>query len=139
MWGTQDVIKLSESGWEGLPPPPILPTAEPEKSISKPQDPAATPVATSLGLPAVGKLPQTPTPPSPTLDRSSDESTRSSAPPSPLTSISGLSDFTIVSGPLPTMDATRSPHQVSRLQQVHISQVLGQERGCKNKEKGVCT
>ena len=45
----------------------------------------------------------------------------------------------IVSGPLPSIDATRSPHQVSHLQQVHISRVLRQEREREDKEKGVCT
>ena len=44
-----------------------------------------------------------------------------------------------LSGPLPTIDATRRPHQVSRLQLVHVSRVLGQGRGCENKGKEVCT
>ena len=44
-----------------------------------------------------------------------------------------------MSGPLPSIDMTRNTHQVSRLQQVHVSRVLGLERGRKNKEKGVCT
>ena len=42
-----------------------------------------------------------------------------------------------MSGPLPSIDMTCNPHQVSRLQQVHVSRVLGPERGCENKEKGV--
>src|ERR1700743_3499232 len=33
----------------------------------------------------------------------------------------------------------RNPHQVSHLQQVHVSRVLGLERERENKEKGVCT
>lgn len=89
------MIKLSESDWEGLPPPPILCAVKPENTISKSQDPAATPVATSLGLPGVGCLPQIPTLSTPpALGHSLDEST-SSAPTSPSTSISALSDFTI--------------------------------------------
>ena len=40
-----------------------------------------------------------------------------------------------LSGPLPLIDMTRNPHQVSRLQQVHVSRVLGLERGRENKEK----
>ena len=44
-----------------------------------------------------------------------------------------------MSGPLPSIDVTRNPHQVSHLQQVHISRVLGLERERENKEKGVCT
>ena len=58
------------------------------------QDPATTPVATSLGLPdVIRELSETPTIPSPTPGHPSDESARSSAPPSPSTSISTLSDF----------------------------------------------
>ena len=33
----------------------------------------------------------------------------------------------------------RNPHQVSCLQQVHVSRVLGLERERENEEKGVCT
>ena len=44
-----------------------------------------------------------------------------------------------MSGPLPLIDVTRNPHQVSHLKQVRVSRVLGLERGCENKEEGVCT
>ena len=47
--------------------------------------------------------------------------------------------FEALSGPLPSIDMARNPHQVSRLQQVRVSQVLGLERGRENKEEGVCT
>jgi len=93
--GLQEVLRLRESGWEGLPPPTILHSAQPEITAPKSQDPAATPVATSLGLPGVLEQPRTPTPPSPTPYHPPCESPKSSVPPSPSTSITALSDFTI--------------------------------------------
>ena len=91
----QEVLRLRESGWEGLPPPPILRNVQPEITVQESQDPAATPVATSLGLPGVGQQSQSSTLPSLALDISSGSSPESSAPPSPSTSITALSDFTI--------------------------------------------
>ena len=93
--GLQEVLRLRESSWEGLPPPPILRNAQPETTVPEPQDPAATPVVTSLGLPGVGEQPQPPTLPSPAPNIPPGWSPRSSAPPSPSTSITALSDFTI--------------------------------------------
>jgi len=93
--GLQEVLKLRESGWEGLPPPPILRSAQSETTVPESQDPAATPVATSLGLPSIGEQPQPPVLPSPAPEIPPEWSPRSSAPPSPLTSITALSDFTI--------------------------------------------
>jgi len=94
-WGLQEVLRLRERGWEGLPPPPILRSAKPEITVPKSQDPAATPVATSLGLPGVGERSQPPTLPSPAPANPSEWNPKSSVPPSPSTSISALSDFTI--------------------------------------------
>ena len=88
-------MQLRKTGWEGLPPPPVLGGPKPETTVPESQDPAATPVATSLGLPAVVEQSQTPTPLSPASYHSSDESPRSSTPPSPATNITALSDFTI--------------------------------------------
>ena len=93
--GLQEVLQLRESGWGGLPTPPILRSAQPQITAPESQDPAATPVATSLGLPSMVEQPRTPTPPSPTPYRPPRESPRSSTPPSPSTSITALSDFTI--------------------------------------------
>jgi len=93
--GLQEVSRLRESGWEGLPPPPILRSAQSEIAAPESQDPAATPVATSLGLPSIGEQLQPPALPSPAPDIPSGWSPRSSAPPSPSTSITALSDFTI--------------------------------------------
>jgi len=95
MLGLQEVLRLRERGWEGLPPPPILRSAKPEITVPKSQDPAATPVAASLGLPGVGEQSQPPTLPLPTPDIPSGWSPKSSALPSPSTSITALSDFTI--------------------------------------------
>ena len=54
-----------------------------------------TPVATSLGLPSIREQSQPPTLPSPAPDIPSGWSPRASAPSSPSTSITALSDFTI--------------------------------------------
>ena len=112
--GLQEVLRLRESGWEGLPPPPILRSAQPEITAPKSQDPAATPVAASLGLPGVVEQPRTPTPPSPTPYHPSCESPKSSVPPSPPTSITALSNFTIADGidDEPTLEPeTTTPHE----------------------------
>jgi len=93
--GLQEVLRLRESGWEGLPPPPILRSAQPEFTVPESQDPAATPVATSLGLPSIGEQSQQPILPPPAPDIPSEWSPQSSAPPSPSTSITALSDFTV--------------------------------------------
>jgi len=94
-WELQEVLRLRESAWEGLPPPPVLRSTQLKITVHSSQDPAATPVATSLGLPGVGEQSQPPTLPSPTPDIPSERSPKSSAPPSPSTSITALSDFTI--------------------------------------------
>jgi len=108
--GLQEILRLRESGWEGLPPPPILRGAQPEISVPESQDPAATPVATSLGLPSIGEQSQPPTLPSPAPDIPSGWSPRSSAPTSPSTSITALSDFTIADSlddePIPKPETT---------------------------------
>ena len=88
-------MKLRESDWEGLPPPPILRSTNSGTAVHRSQDPAATPVVISLGLPGIGEQSRTPTPPSPTLHHPSCESPESSALPSPSASITALSDFTM--------------------------------------------
>ena len=98
----QDVVALRERGWEGLPSPPTFTTGRPEQSGSDQRDPAATPVATSLGLPNSDLEPQIPpSQPSPLELVTALEAGRihrSSATPitqSPSISIATLSDFTI--------------------------------------------
>ena len=45
------MLALRERGWEGLPPPPVFATEKPKPADEDQKDPAATPLATSLGLP----------------------------------------------------------------------------------------
>jgi len=92
---SQEVIKLRDSGWEGLPPPPAFTAGKQNSTSGDQKDPSATPVATSLGLPGVGEQYQPPPLPLYTPDIPPGWSPKSSAPPSPSTSITALSDFTI--------------------------------------------
>ena len=98
-------MALRESGWEGLPPPPIFTSGKPKPSGANQKDPAATPVATSLGLPNSDPEPRTP--PSQLLPlelATVPESGTIFASPivtvaqSPSISIATLSDFTIADG-----------------------------------------
>jgi len=96
------VIALRERGWEGLPPPPMFTTGKPKPTGANQKDPAATPVATSLGLPNRDIEPQIPPPP-PLESASFPEPTSTPEPEPPITpvvqspsiSIATLSDFTI--------------------------------------------
>ena len=92
----QEVVVLREHGWEGLPPPPVFTTGELEPTGA---NPAATPVAISLGLPTRGLDPQIPQSPSESVAAlESDAIPASPVTPvtqSPSISIATLSDFTI--------------------------------------------
>lgn len=93
----QEVVALRERGWEGLPLPPIVANRQPKPASAGQGDPAATPVATPLGLPGGDLEPQTPQ----TLPLESVTVPETDAIPaspiiqSPSTSIATLSDFTI--------------------------------------------
>ena len=99
----QEVIALRERGWEGLPPPPIF-TGKPEQVSAKQRDPAATPIATSIGLPnrdpepqfspLEPQIPQSP-PLEPVAIPETDPIRASPITQSPSISIATLSDFTI--------------------------------------------
>ena len=97
----QEVMVLQERGWEGLPPPPVFTTGEPRPAGMDRNDPATTPVATSLGLPNRDIEPQIPQPPP--LEEAAAPETGTSpaslavalASQSPSISIATLSDFTI--------------------------------------------
>jgi len=91
----QEVIKLRECGWEGLPPTPVFKTWEPKATGADEKDPAATPVATSLGLPNRDIEPPQPPPPEPITTPEMDTIPGSPVAHSPSISISALSDFTI--------------------------------------------
>ena len=96
----QEVIALRERGWEGLPPPPVFTTRESKPVGTNQKDPAATPVATFLGLPSTDIEPEvTQSPPHESITVL-EEDTIPAAPVTPVThspsiSIATLSDFTI--------------------------------------------
>ena len=90
----QEVVALRERGWEGLPPPPAFATG------ANQNDPAATPVVTSLGLPNRDPEPQTSQPPPPEPVTVPEPKPIPAPPVTPVThspsiSIATLSDFTI--------------------------------------------
>ena len=96
----QEVITLRESGWEGLPPPPVFGIRMPILSDTNQNDPTATPVATSIGLPSRDLEPQVPQPPPPEPVTVPETDTIPASLITPVTqapsiSISTLSDFTI--------------------------------------------
>ena len=97
---SQEVVALRERSWEGLPPPPVFTAGKVEPTGANRNDPAATPVATSLGLPNRDLELQIPLPhpPEPVAVPESDPIPASLATPvtqSPSISIATLSDFTI--------------------------------------------
>jgi len=94
----QEVAALRECGWEGLPPPPVFASGKPKSTGARQEDPSATPVATSLGLPNRDLEPQVPLPPESVTTSETGtilESPVASVIQSPSTSIATLSDFTI--------------------------------------------
>jgi len=93
----QEVIDLRERGWEGLPPPPVFTTGKLKPTGAIQKDLAATPVATSFGLPNRELEPQIP-PHEPAAIPGVDTVPTSPVAPatqSPSISITTLSDFTI--------------------------------------------
>jgi len=93
----QEVVALRERGWEGLPPPPVFLSGQPNPTGARQEDLAATPVAMSLGLPSRGLEPQIiqVSPHEPANVPETDTIPPSHATQSPSISISTLSDFTI--------------------------------------------
>ena len=91
------MVGLRERGWEGLPPPPASTSGRANPAGANQRDPAATPVATSLGLPNRDLEPQPP--PSEPITASETggipESPVTPVAPSPSITIATLSDFTI--------------------------------------------
>ena len=93
------MIALRERGWEGLPPPPVFTAGRPKPAGTNQKDPAAAPVATSLGLPNRDPEPQIPPPPPLESTPVPEQTTISEPPVAPITqslfiSIATLSDFT---------------------------------------------
>ena len=67
----QEVIKLRENGWEGLPPPPVPTPKKPKPAGEGRKDPSVTSVPISLGLPKDDpgrEIPQSPLPESATVE-----------------------------------------------------------------------
>jgi len=100
----QEITGLRERGWEGLPPPPIFTTGKPKPVGAKQRDPAATPIATSIGLPNRDPEPQNPrlepqivqSPPLESITIPEPDAVPASpVTQSPSISIATLSDFTI--------------------------------------------
>ena len=92
----QEVVALRERDWEGLPPPPVFATWGPRPVDAGQNDPAATPIVPSLGLPNRDPEPQIPQAPPLELVTASetDMVPGSPATQSPSISIASLSDFT---------------------------------------------
>ena len=91
------MIQLRERVWEGLPPPPELKTRKPNPITKDQEDPSATPIATSLGLPK-GDPQSNLLHPSPLESITTLETDTVPASPitqSPSISVSSLSDFAI--------------------------------------------
>ena len=128
----QEVVALRECGWEGLPPPPIFTTNRPNSTRANQNDPAATPVVTSLGLPNGDLEPQT-NQPSP-LEPVVIPETGTTIPTSPITqspsiSIASLSDFTLAdtSDDEPPVDdpAATALHETFYLQDGNVEVLCG--------------
>ena len=140
----QEVIALRERGWEGLPPPPIFTTGKPKPAGSRQGDPAATPIATSIGLPNRDPEPQVPRSPplEPVTTPETDAIPASPATQSPSISIASLSDFTIADASdgesqidptisdtsddeLPTDPTTIAPHKTFYLEDGNVEVLCG--------------
>ena len=121
----KEVLELRERGWEGLPPPPIFTSTKAKSAGASKEDPSATPIVTSLGLPSTDLEPQV-TLPSPTEPAAAPET--ETAPESPVTqspsiSIATLSDFTIADTPddeSPVDPAAVTPHETFYLEDGNV-------------------
>ena len=126
----QQVVKLRECGWEGLPPPPVFTTGKVKLSGANEKDPAATTVTTSLGIPNRDLQPQIPQPPppEPIVPPEIDMITGSPVLQSPSISIATLSDFIVtdVSDDEPPLDsATITPHDTFYLEDGNVEVLCG--------------
>jgi len=126
----QEVVNLRKCGWEGLPPPPVFTTGKPKPTSLDRNDPATTPVDTSLGLPSGGPEPQTTPPPplEPVVAPEAATVPRSPAPRSPSISISTLSEFTVAdaSDDEPLLDPTViTPHDTFYLEDGNVEVLCG--------------
>ena len=126
----QNLIELWERGWECLPPPPVFATRKPKPTGMSQEDPAATPVIVSLGLPTLDPEPQVPqSPPSEQAPApETDTVPEATVVQSPSISISSLSDFTIADtsdDESPTDPTTVTPHDTFYLEDGNVEVLCG--------------
>lgn len=121
----QELIELRESGWKGLPPPPVFATAKSGPIGVDQEDHNLATVAPSPGLPSTDPEPQIPQPD--TLESTTTPGTKT-IPASPITqstsiSIASLSDFTITDtlDNVPPVDPTTiTPHSMFYLKDGNV-------------------
>ncbi|KAF9646046.1 hypothetical protein BDM02DRAFT_3189170 [Thelephora ganbajun] len=125
----QEVVELRERGWEGLPPPPVF-AGIPKLTGANQNDPAVTPVVTSLGLPNRDPEPQVPQ----SLPLESTTSSEAGIIPgspvtqSPSISIASLSDFTTADtsdDESPTDPTAITPHGTFYLEDGNVEVLCG--------------
>ena len=126
----QELVELRKRSWEGLPPPPIFTTGKLKQTGVNQNDPAATPVVTSLGLPNRDLEPHTPQPPPPesTATPETDTAPGSLTAHSPSISISTLSDFTIADtsdNESPLDPTVITPHDIFYLDDGNVEVLCG--------------
>ena len=124
------MTQLRERGWEGLPPPPEFKTGKPKPITMGQQDPSATPIATSLGLPKGDPQPNVlhASPPESITTPEADTVPASPITQSPSISVSSLSDFTIAdtSDDEPPSDPpTITPHDTFYLEDGNVEVLCG--------------
>ena len=121
---------MRERGWEGLPPPPSLTTGKQDPNRTGREDPGATPVAISLGLPSTDvnpQVPQSPLPKSTDLPET-EAATASPVTQSPSVSIATLSDFTIADpfdGESPIDPTVITPHETFNFEDGNVEVLCG--------------
>ena len=126
----QELIRLRESGWQGLPSPPVFTTGRSARSGTDQNDPSITPVATTLGLPNTDlepHIPQSPPLESVVAPKIGTIPT-SPATRSPSISIATLSDFTTadISDDEPPIDPTAiTPHETFNFEDGNVEVLCG--------------
>ncbi|KAF9646045.1 hypothetical protein BDM02DRAFT_3189169 [Thelephora ganbajun] len=126
----QGVVELRERGWEGLPPPPVFTAGIPKPTGANQNDPVATPIVTSLGLPNRDLEPQIPQPSpfEPVTVPETDTIPASPVIQSPSISIATLSDFTIADASddeSPTDPTVITPHGTFYLEDGNVEVLCG--------------
>lgn len=123
----QEVINLRERGWKGLPPPPMFKSSP---ASADQEDPAATPITISLGLPSGGLEPQVlrPSPLDPFATPETDTNPGSPTPQSPSISITTLSDSVVTDtfDDEPSLGSTVvTPHDTFYLEDGNVEVLCG--------------